>query len=296
MKATLKQSRMVPGEDRGERTRAEALGMIETASTPNATGWCSFAERRVSPNFWSGHGGQQVKAVVMHIAQGSYDAAVNWFMDPASSASSHFLIAKDGRICQFVSIKDSAWGNGLAYVNGQWLTPGEPRVPANPTWNGLIPDINPNYYTISIEHEGVYTDKWTPAMYAANLQVLQWIRDQTGLNYVVHDSLIGHSELNTATRKNCPGPNVEWERMVLDVTRLPSLPRLALISGANKFGVPLNDTTALARFALANKLGIPLTDEFTFYYQDKKYIGQVWSLGVVYVKDGDFDHVYVSVG
>jgi N-acetyl-anhydromuramyl-L-alanine amidase AmpD len=296
MKDNPRQPKMARGEDRGDRWRADVLSMADAPSPPANTGWCSFAEKHVSPNFWPGHAGQPVKAVVMHIAQGSYEAAVNWLTDRASNASAHFLIAKDGRIAQFVSIQDSAWANGLTYANGQWLTPSEPRVPAYPSWTGLIPEVNPNYYTLSIEHEGVYTEKWTPAMYAANLQLLQWIRDQTALNYTLHDTLIGHHELNSATRKNCPGPNVEWERMALDLTRLASLPRVAMIQGANKFGVPLNDQTALARFALANKMGIPLTDEFVFYYQDKKYYGQVWSLGVVYAKDGDFDHVYISTG
>ncbi len=296
MKDNARPARMTPGEERGSRIRAEAMGLVDTQSTPAITGWCPFAEKRVSPNYWSGHGGQNVKAVVLHIAEGSYQAAVNWLTDPKSGASSHFLVAKDGRIAQFVSILDSAWGNGLMYSNGQWLTPSEPHVPALPIWTGLIPEVNPNYYTLSIEHEGVYTDRWTPAMYAANLQLLQWIRDQTSIHFAIHVSLLGHYELNSATRKNCPGPNVEWERMALDVTRLPSLPRMAMIQGANKFGVPLNDQAALARFALANKLGIPLTDEFTFYYQDKKYIGQVWSQGVVYVKEGEYDHIFISTG
>ena len=286
----------LPDEARGEDTRATLHATADTPPAPGDTGWCPFADKRVSTNFWSGRDNQRVKAVVLHIAQGSYEGAINWLTQPTSEASAHFIIAKDGRIAQMVSIDDTAWGNGLRYENGQWLTPTDPALPANPTWSGLIPAVNPNLYTISIEHEGLFQEPWTPAMYAANLRLLQWIRDQIALSYFWHDSLIGHHEIDMTRRRNCPGPNVEWTRMIQDLANLPNLPKTALIQGANKFGVPLNDQTALAKFAIANKLGIPLTDEFRFTYEGMQYVGQVWSLGVVYAKDGQFDRIFVSTG
>ncbi len=285
-----------PIPERGEEMHGDASRLAATAPAPSPTGWCPFAEKRVSRNFWPGHGGQRIKAVVLHIAQGNEDATIGWLTNPKSDASAHFLITKAGKVIQFVSINDSSWGNGLVYQNGQWIIPGSNRVPAGATWTGLIPDVNPNYYTLSIEHEGQYTEKWTPAMYNANLQVLQWFHDQTGIIYRLHDTLLAHSELNSANRKNCPGPNVEWERMIQDLTQLPSLARTAIAAAANKFGIPVNEKAALTRFALANGLGIPLTEEFAFSYQGDRYIGQVWSLGVVYAKDGEFDHIFVSKG
>ncbi len=281
---------------RGDGIPATARALATTPPRPAATGWCPFAERRASPNFWSGCAGESTRAVVLHIAEGSYDGAISWLTDPTSQASTHFIVAKDGSITQMVSINDTAWANGLRFESGQWLTPTDPAVPANPTWSGLIPGVNPNFYTLSIEHEGFHAEPWTAAMYAANLQLLQWVRDQTGIQYVWHQTLIGHSEIDSTRRPNCPGPRVEWERMIRDLTSMPSLPRAALIAGANKFGIPLNDQAALGKFALTNKLGIPLTDEFRFSYQGITYIGQVWSLGVVYAKDGDFAHVFVSKG
>lgn len=286
----------LPDEERGEDTRMNVRVQDAAPPLPATTGWCPFAEKQVSMNFWPGRDGQRVKAVLLHIAQGSYEGAISWLTNPQAAVSSHFIVAKDGRIAQMVSVDDTAWGNGLMYQNGQWLTPSEPHVPSNPTWTGLIPGVNPNLYTISIEHEGLFTEQWTPAMYAANLNLLQWIRDETGLFYVPHQSLIAHYELDMVRRKNCPGPYVEWHRMAQDSAALPSLPRTALVQGSNKFGVPLNDKAALAQFAMANKLGIPLTDEFRFTYQSVQYIGQVWSLGVVYCKDGEFDRIFISNG
>ncbi len=81
--------------------------------------------------------------------------------------------------------------------------------------------------------------------------------------------------------------------MINDLNAAPvvDVARAALVAGANKFGVPLNDQTALAKYAIANRLGIPLTDEFQFTANGVNYVGQVWSSAVVYVKVGDWGNV-----
>ncbi len=67
----------------------------------------------------------------------------------------------------------------------------------------------------------------------------------------------------------------------------------ALIAGANKFGIPLNDQAALAKYAIQNHLGIPLTDEYQFTANGTTYVGQVWSKAIVYVKMGDWGNIQV---
>ncbi len=255
-------------------------GMVEIAATdptPSATGWCPFAERLPVSHFWQGRFGYKPTAVVLHVAQGSYEGTYATFKSD-KLVSTQFCVAKDGRIAQYVSVDDSAWGNGDVQ---------------NPSWPDLIQGVNPNYYTISIEHEGLYTEQWTPQMYAANLRLLQWIQSYTGLQYSRHHTLIGHFEIDSVNKSDCPGPNVEWDRMINDLNTTPvvDVARAALIAGANKFGVPLNDQTALAKYAIANHLGIPLTDEFPFTANGLNYVGQVWSQAVVYVKVGDWGNV-----
>ncbi len=68
----------------------------------------------------------------------------------------------------------------------------------------------------------------------------------------------------------------------------------ALIAGANRFGIPLNDQAALAKYAIQKKLGIPLTDEFKFTVNNVDYVGQVWSQATLYVKVGDWNNVQVA--
>ena len=175
-------------------------------------GWCPFALRLPSANYTPGN--QGCRAVVIHIVQGTYESAVSWLRNRQSQASAHFVIAKDGRVAQLVSIKDTAWGNGLGWSNGQWINPRQ--RPVRPGWANLQAGVNPNLYTISIEHEGTFQEPWTSAMYEANNRLLQWIAQQTGISYAPGRTLIGHRDIDPADRSNCPGPTVDFARMVAD--------------------------------------------------------------------------------
>ncbi len=55
--------------------------------------------------------------------------------------------------------------------------------------------------------------------------------------------------------------------------------------------MPINTDAALYKFAQVNNLGYPQTDEFTFTYDNAEYLGQVFNLGIVFVKKGDWGNV-----
>ena len=135
-------------------------------------GWCPFATKKqiVSDNFDVGREGQQARAIVLHIAEGSLAGVFSHFNNPASEVSAHFCVGKQGEIEQYVSINDTAFANGLKWQNGRWFTGND--APVNPSWQDIIAGVNPNQYTISIEHEGKPEDKWTDAMFDASTRVL----------------------------------------------------------------------------------------------------------------------------
>lgn len=56
----------------------------------------------------------------------------------------------------------------------------------------------------------------------------------------------------------------------------------------NKPWMPINDGGALYKFALKNELGYPQTDEFEYFFGGDIYVAQVYNLGIVYVKKGDW--------
>ncbi len=66
----------------------------------------------------------------------------------------------------------------------------------------------------------------------------------------------------------------------------------AILSRAQQFRwMPINDQAALYRFAQQNNLGYPQTDEFDATFNGEAYIGQVYNLGIVYVKKGDWGNI-----
>lgn len=81
--------------------------------------WTDLAEwRGPSPN----KGGKmtQQRGAVVHIAEGYYEGTIAWQKNPDSNVSSHFIVARDGRIAQMVDTAETAWTQSAG--NGKWLS------------------------------------------------------------------------------------------------------------------------------------------------------------------------------
>jgi|GEM_PF-2555667 len=186
-----------------------------------ATDWYPQADKYETTKFYPGNLGR--RAVVMHIAEGSYAAAVKWLQDAQlnPNSSAHFVIAKDGRVAQLVSVNDGAWANGLKWnvdatkPNGGYWTNAR-GVQVTPSWPDIVPGQNPNFYTISVEHEGYYQETWTPEMYAANTKLLVWLANEYDIWWTPYRNLIGHYAIDNVDRRNCPGPTVNFVKMAAD--------------------------------------------------------------------------------
>ena len=72
--------------------------------------WEGFEPRRIDP----------LSALVLHhTAMDEDEACIAFFLDPASFVSSHFLVGRDGRLFQFVSLEHRAWHAGASYLHGR---------------------------------------------------------------------------------------------------------------------------------------------------------------------------------
>src|SRR5271163_203896 len=92
-------------------------------------------------NYQTGRPGQfQPEAVVIHIMEGTLKGTDSWFNDPRAKVSAHYGIGTGGLVHQYVKEADTAFHAGIV---------------DRPTWPLLKPRVNPNYYTIGIEHEGM---------------------------------------------------------------------------------------------------------------------------------------------
>jgi hypothetical protein len=47
--------------------------------------------RKPVSNYWQGRLGERVRAIVLHVAEGSRGSVLSWFSNPASDASAHYL-------------------------------------------------------------------------------------------------------------------------------------------------------------------------------------------------------------
>lgn len=139
---------------------------------------------------------------MLHIGQGYKAGFHSLFNNPDSEVSSHYVIYKDGQIEQWVEESDAAWHAGIIHM---------------PTWplNGR----SPNRIFLGIEHEGFYTEVWTEEMYQSDLYLLRQIRDKYGIVFT-RDNLIGHNELDTKNRVNCPGSNCPFDDLIEDLKKI----------------------------------------------------------------------------
>lgn len=163
-----------------------------------------------SPNYGlprgeKGRRGHKVIAIVDHIMAGTLTGTDSWFNNRVSGASAHFGVGKKGQIHQYVSLDNAAWHAGHV---------------RKPSWNLLIPDANPNYYTIGIEHEGQPGDIMTEEQFQATLSLHKWLIKEYGLA-VTNDTIIGHYRIDSVQKANCPGPSFPWERLFEELKKEP---------------------------------------------------------------------------
>lgn len=158
-----------------------------------------------SPNFSAGRKGYQPEAVVIHIMEGTLGGTDSWFKNPLSGVSAHYGIGATGEVHQYVQEADTAWHTGRVH---------------GPSWSLIKPAgnnqyVNPNYYTIGIEHEGNEKSKWTDAMYEGSSDVIAAVCGRWNIP-LDRAHIIGHREIYSL--KTCPGLKVDLAKLV-DISR-----------------------------------------------------------------------------
>jgi N-acetylmuramoyl-L-alanine amidase len=149
-----------------------------------------------SPNF---NGGRRrpISAVVIHVTEGSEASVDSWFKNPASKVSAHYMVTRDGRLKQYVKEEDTAWHAGKV---------------VRPTWSELFVGVNPNQYTIGIEHEAESgSTPWTKAMYERSSILLAEIFVRWGVPLDRYH-IVGHREIRAD--KTCPGAKADIGKLI----------------------------------------------------------------------------------
>ncbi len=131
--------------------------------------------------------GLRPEAVVIHIMDGSFAAGESVFRNPLTQKSAHYGISRAGVTHQYVDENDSAFHAGIV---------------VNPSWHLLKPRVNPNFYTIGIEHEGRPDDILSEAELLASARLLGEICARWGIS-LDEDHVIRHHQIRAS--KSCPG-------------------------------------------------------------------------------------------
>ncbi len=54
-----------------------------------------------------------INKIIVHVTQGSWSSAINWFLNPSDYVSAHYTVrSSDGFVGQSVKEKDIAWHAG----------------------------------------------------------------------------------------------------------------------------------------------------------------------------------------
>ena len=148
-------------------------------------------------NFRKGRGnGHKPEAIVIHIICGSLQSAKQQFANPASQVSAHYGVGRDGTVLQFVEEEDTAFHAGIV---------------VNPSWNGMRAGVNPNLYTVGIEHEGQPIDTWPDAQYMASAGLVAEIAARWAIP-IDAEHVILHRQIRAS--KTCPGETFDRNRLI----------------------------------------------------------------------------------
>lgn len=131
-------------------------------------------------------------AIVVHVMDGDLARTSALCNRPQSFVSAHYGIGRNGQVHQYVQEQDTAFHAGTV---------------VNPTWKGIRKGVNPNFYTIGIEHEGQAQDlwPWPDAQLAASAALVAEIAARWEIPLDL-EHVVAHRSIRAS--KACPGDNV----------------------------------------------------------------------------------------
>lgn len=178
---------------------------MSTEAAPKwSRGWLKQARQTPSPNFGPRPPATNVTLAVIHsisLPPGEYGGdeierfftnQLDWEAHPyfqeirGMQVSAHFVIRRDGKLLQFVSVEDRAWHAGKS------------------SWQGRD---NCNDYSVGIELEGLEGQPFEAPQYARLAWLLMALREHYPIQQVA-----GHEHIAPG-RKNDPGSAFAWQKL-----------------------------------------------------------------------------------
>ncbi|MEK7867269.1 MAG: N-acetylmuramoyl-L-alanine amidase, partial [Planctomycetota bacterium] len=232
---------------RGWTIGAACLWMATCAAAVDrpATIWRPASTSNYSDRNWDTRA--VVDTIVIHTGEGSYWGIISWFQNPSASASSQYVIARNGEITQMVADNDMAWH--ATYYNS---------------------------HSIGIETEGFAGDpnQWTPELLDSLADLCAWLCEAYDITpthpagnatasggYYNGIGLVAHAQVQTSGStaaqlygvRTDPGVYFPWDAFVQMVqSRMNGAPPAPANLSANAYA---NGGTASADFSWSPSAG-----------------------------------------
>ncbi len=174
-----------------------------------------------TPNQTKGRNGQVPIMIVCHRTCGKYEGAVSWLSNVQSGASSHFVVAKDGRITQLVDIENTAWCNGTSTesTSTKYYKNSRLKVVREKSENA-------NNYSVSIEFEGMAEEngELTVAQQSVGVELILFIISEVKRVYgyeikVSDETIVGHCHITPKWKPNCPGVKFPFDSIINELNK-----------------------------------------------------------------------------
>ncbi|MFN3324241.1 MAG: N-acetylmuramoyl-L-alanine amidase [Bryobacteraceae bacterium] len=176
-------------------------------------------------NFRAGRpGGHRPEAIVLHSSPLPVERILASYRSPSGLTSAHYIVGRDGAIRQCVQETDTAFHAGIVL---------------NPTWPGLKPRVNPNFYTIAVEHECAPGERWP---YAASAALIAGIARRWDIP-IDRAHIVLHSAIRSS--RKCPDADLDLDVLLRGArdhsagSALPRVTQVRTIANANlRIGAP----------------------------------------------------------
>lgn len=197
--------------------------MTMPEKTPSKTGWWVDEKDRINSPKFSPRKGKKIKLIVVHTTVAPRETLDNrgrierWFKNTSSTASSHFVILRDGTILQGVSTDDAAWHAGKSKwprqgVNGESVNLWSIGIDLDTlgrlkTKDGQCFDAYGSPYKgTPVELNGNYFDPFTDEQIASATKLIAKLAN---FYHIDAADIVGHCDVSPG-RKTDPEPLFPW--------------------------------------------------------------------------------------
>jgi hypothetical protein len=222
-----------------------------------------------SENFGKRPDDTDIDTVVLHATAGGLVGTLGWFGNPDSGVSSHYVVAKDGRVFQMVEEKKLAHHAGRSEYQDR-------------------EDFNDFSIGIEIVNKNDGKDPYPPDQFEAMVELMSYLVEKYEIK---REWIVTHADISTMGKTDPRGfPIHEMISRIYDpAANLPE--DIVREAGWTAAGIPFNPQAAFPRYAREHDLGVPQTEEFDFSYKGVNYRGQGFTGAIVFAQVGDWGNV-----